>query len=338
MRTTPRTEHHDVSRRGLVRHLEIWEERGLISPAQERAILEFEGGRPEVETRRGVPPITEVIGYLGAALAIAAGVVLIGPRWDEIDHLWRVLGAGGIAAATFVAGWLLRKNTEPAIGRLAAVLWTLSAGAVAATMALLAFDVRADQEPAPWGGFAVGLTVALYGSVLNQLRPSVPLALVVYGGVLGTIGGAGNWAVEAGWTWADENEWWFGVAMLAVSVLWIAAGRVGALPPGNAVIGIGAAGAILAPWFVIPGWTGFGLILGVAVAITMLVASVAWRRTEMLVLGALGLFGYLVGAIVYFLEDTVGLPVALLLCGLVLLGVAIGTARLRRFTAPDALG
>ena len=55
----------------------------------------------------------------------------------------------------------------------------------------------------------------------------------------------------------------------------------------------------------------------------------------MLVLGAIGLFGYLVGAIVYYLEDTVGLPVALLLCGLVLLGVAIGTARLRRFTTPS---
>ena len=82
----------------------------------------------------------------------------------------------------------------------------------------------------------------------------------------------------------------------------------------------------------IPAWIGFGLILGVTVAITMLVASVAWHRMEMLVLGALGLFGYLVGAIVYFLEDTVA--IALLLCGLVLLSVAIGTARLRRFATP----
>jgi hypothetical protein len=332
MRTIPRADHHDASHASILSHVRTWEELGLISPEQERAIIEFEGRRPE--TRRGVPPITEVIGYLGAALAIAAGVVLIGPRWDEIDHLWRVLGAGGIAAATFVAGWLLRRNDEPAIGRLAAVLWTLSAGAIAATMALLAFDVPADHEPAMWGGFAVGLTVAAYAFVLNLLRPSVPLALVVYGGVLGTIGGAGGWAVEAGWTWFDEHPWWFGVAMLAVSVLWIAAGRLGALRPAGAVMGIGVAGAIWAPQFVVAGWTGFGLVLGVAVAVAMLVTSVAWHRTEMLVLGALGLFGYLVGAIVYFLKDTVGLPVALLLCGLVLLGVAIATARLRRFAAP----
>jgi hypothetical protein len=332
MRATPQAGHHDGSHRSILRHLETWEELGFISPQQERAITEFE--RQEPVTERGVPPITEVIGYLGAALAIAAGVVLIGPRWDEIDHLWRVLGAGGIAAATFVAGWLLRRNAEPAIGRLAAVLWTLSAGAVAATTALLAFDVPADQEAAPWGGFVVGLTVAAYAFVLNQLRPSVPLALAVYGGVLGTIGGAGAWAVDAGWTWVDEHAWWFGVAMLTVSVLWIAAGRVGALRPAGAVMGIGAAGAIWAPQLVVAGWTGFGLVLGVVVAVAMLVTSVAWHRIEMLVLGALGLFGYLVGAIVYFLEDTVGLPVALLLCGLVLLGVAIATARLRRFTTP----
>ncbi len=77
-------------------------------------------------------------------------------------------------------------------------------------------------------------------------------------------------------------------------------------------------------------WIGFGLLLGVATAVALLAASVWLHRTEMLVLGGLGLFGYLVGAIGHFLADSVGLPIALLLSGLVLLGVAIAMARLRK--------
>ncbi len=51
------------------------------------------------EPGRHIPPITEVIGYLGAALAVAAGVALVGPRWDEIGHLTRLVGAAGYRRA-----------------------------------------------------------------------------------------------------------------------------------------------------------------------------------------------------------------------------------------------
>ena len=79
--------------------------------------------------------------------------------------------------------------------------------------------------------------------------------------------------------------------------------------------------------------------LGVGVAIALLVGSVTMRNAEMLAVGVLALFGYLVGAIVRYLSDTAGLPIALLLSGVTLVVLAILAARLRRFTAPrDAHG
>jgi hypothetical protein len=317
----------DRDRRAVLGHLATWEEHSLLTSEQARAIREFEG-RPK-EPRRRVPPITEVIGYLGAALAVAAGVALVGPRWDEIGHPTRLVGAAGIAALTLVAGWLLRKTTEPAIERLAGVLWTLSVGAVAGFVGLLLLDLPVGRDPADWAGFVVGATVALYAGLLLALRPCAPLQVAMYGGALGTIGGGMAWAAQAGWTWPDANPWLFGVAMLALSGLWIAAGETGRLRPKNAAMLIGSAGAIWAPLFALT-WIGFGLLLGVATAVALLAASVWLHRTEMLVLGGLGLFGYLVGAIGHFLADSVGLPIALLLSGLVLLGVAIAMARLRK--------
>lgn len=317
----------DRDGRALSGHLAAWEANDLLTPEQARAIREFEA-RTQGPGRH-IPPITEVVGYLGAALAVAAGVALVGPRWDEISHLTRLVGAAGIAALTLVAGWLLRKDAEPAIERLAGVLWTLSVAAVAGFVGLLLFDLPVGQDPADWAGFVVGATVALFAGLLLALRPCAPLQVATYGGTLGAIGGGMAWAAQAGWNWPDANQWWFGVAMLALSGLWIAAGETGRLHPKNAAMLIGSAGAIWAPQFTFT-WMGFGLLLGVATAVALLAASVWLHRTEMLVLGGLGLFGYLVGAIVYFLSDSIGLPIALLLSGLVLLGVAIAMTRLRK--------
>ena len=251
------------------------------------------------------------------------------PRWDEIGRPTRVLGAVAIAALTLVAGWLLRRNIEPAIERLAGVLWTLSVGAIAGFVDLLLFDLPVGRDPADWAGFVVGVTVALCAGLLLAHRPCAPLQLAIYGGILGTLGGGMAWAARAGWTWPDANQWWFGVAMVTLSGLWIVAGQTVRLQPKNAAMLIGSAGAIWAPQFAFT-WMGFGLLIGVATAVALLVASVWLHRTEMLVLGGLGLFGYLVGAIVHFLSDSIGLPIALLLSGLVLLGVAITMARLRK--------
>jgi hypothetical protein len=105
------------------------------------------------------------------------------------------------------------------------------------------------------------------------------------------------------------------------------------LTPRPAAMTIGAAGAVYAPMLAMES-TGLATLLGVGVAAALLATSVWQRSGPLLVAGAIGLFGYLVGAIVYFLSDSVGVPIALLLSGVALLGVAVVIARLKRFTGP----
>ena len=137
--------------------------------------------------------------------------------------------------------------------------------------------------------------------------------------------------MDAGWTWLEDNTAWNGVAILVVSLLFLLAGVRDSLKPRTAAMALGAVGMVVAPLFAMEP-PGFGQLLGVAVAVCLLAASVWQRNTAMLVAGAIGLFAYLVAAVRYFLSDTVGTPIALLLSGVALMRVAVVTARLKRFT------
>ncbi len=94
---------------------------------------------------------------------------------------------------------------------------------------------------------------------------------------------------------------------------------------------IGAVGAVIGPTFAMPPPT-VGLWLGVAVSVALIWASVVLRHTGVLALGAVGLFGYLTGTIGYYFADTIGVPFALLLSGVVLVGIAIAVTKLGHAT------
>ena len=324
-----RTELHpsDREHRAVLDHLEAWETRELLTHDEAEAIRTFERQHEVVEHR--VPLLAEALGYLGAVLAVAAFFALIGPRWGDMEQPARLAILGGAIALTFVGGWMIRHEEEPALARLSGVLLTLSVAAVAGFLAqALVTDPVGDR---PWALFAVAVGSAAYARVLQIVKPCVPLQAAVFLGTLGTLGGAAVWADQAGWISFDENSWWFGVAMVIVSAAWMLAGRAGLMEPERAAYVIGAVGAVIGPTFAMPPPT-LGLWLGVAVSVALIGASVVLRHTGVLALGAVGLFGYLTGTIGYYFADTIGVPFALLLSGVVLVGIAIAVTKLRHAT------
>lgn len=324
----------DAEHRAVLDHLQRWERRALVSHEQAESIRAFEGITLVPERR--VPLIAEALGYLGAIMAVSAGALVLGSHWADLSRVQHLAAPAVTAVVTLGAGWAVRRIDEPAVERLTGVLWTISVLCVAGVLVVWWFgDLGPGQEPAGWAPFALGAITACYARLLQLARPCVPLQLALYGGTLTAFGGAGLWAIDAGWTWLDRNPGWFGVTMLALSVAWIAIGRTGVLEPRDASVVIGSVGAVIAPLYAMAQSSGFGLVLGVLVGVGLLVTSVATRNTVMLGAGALGLFGYLTGTIMRYLSDTAGAPIALLLSGLVLIGVAIVTMRLRRFTGPD---
>lgn len=318
----------DREHKAVFEHLGTWEQRSLLTHEQVDAIRRFEEQERSAAPR--IPLITEVVAYLGAALAVGAIIALVGPRWEEISRGQKLLGSALIAIALVVAGAFLRRTSEPAVGRLAGVLWTLGLGSMTGFLALVLFDLPPGQDPAPWSVFVLGMAVGVVARVM-LLVPCTPLLVALFAGTVTAILGAGVWAIESGATWLEDFTPWPGIAILIVSLPFLVAGAQGMLMPRTAAMTIGAVGAVLAPLFTME-QPGFGTLLGVGVAVALLGASVWQRSTPMLVAGAIGLFVYLVAAIVHYLSDSVGVPIALLLSGAVLIGVAVVTARLKRFT------
>jgi hypothetical protein len=86
-----------------------------------------------------------------------------------------------------------------------------------------------------------------------------------------------------------------------------------------ATVGRGSAG---------PGVGGWGLWLGLGVAVGLLVAGSAWRRDVLLGIGAAAMVVFLAQAAGRYWQD-LGAPLAILLLGLGLVAVTVVLARLR---------
>ena len=76
-------------------------------------------------------------------------------------------------------------------------------------------------------------------------------------------------------------------------------------------------------------WEGAGLVFGLASAAGLLVAGTSGRRLALAVVGIVGVVMFLPATVVYFFAGTVGVPVLLLLAGVVLLTVTLVLLRWR---------
>jgi hypothetical protein len=308
----------------LGRSIDRWVESGLITREQGEAIRRAEAARaPEPAVRRRVPLIAEVLGYLGAALAVAAVGSLLGQHWDDRGTAAHIAVTASGVAALWLGGWLLRDTDEPALERLAGALWLLSVGAMGALVAVIGVDV---WKPSPEAvATAAGASCFLYAAALWAWRRRAPqlVALAAAGVTL-----TASAAVFAGAS-PDGTAlavWVFGLA-------WFAAAWAGALRPEPAAYVLGALPILIAPW--VAAEADAMSFLGLAGAAGLMAVSVKLRETPLLVLGSIGVFGFITEIVARYFADTIGVPLALLLSGVILIGVALVTARLYRLHPRD---
>ncbi|MBI3648761.1 MAG: DUF2157 domain-containing protein [Actinobacteria bacterium] len=307
------------------RHVEEWVRQNLITAQEADAILSFE--RSAHATSRRIPLVAEAVGYLGAALAFAAGVTLLGPRYPDFARGVKLAMPVAVALALLATGLPLRRNEEPAIRRFAGVLWLLSTGAVAWLLAEAVFDV---DEPATSALLIVGVGTTAYALALYRWLRNTTTQIALFASVLVALFGIGNLATPSG---GSTSQVWYGVSLWALGVAWAVGGWRGLVEPRGTALGLGAIASLYAPTITVQWSTDLGIWMGVATAVALLVASVGLRSTALLVVAGIGLFSYLLSAIMYYLADTLGAPIALFVSGLVLIAVAFVTARLKKVTA-----
>lgn len=303
---------------GRADDLTRWVDAGLIDVDTARAIETFEATRPELgRVGRGM----EAVAYLGAVLILIALGLLVTEFWDRIEPWGRLLLGIAAALVLFVAGLLLGRSDEPVVDRAQTFAWFLTVAAVAltATTALTGYTEVDEQEIFLYASLAsLAAAVGLWWA-----RPSV-LQMVAMGITAGVSAVAVISRIES------APDWVFGLAFSGLGALWLLLTWSGVFRPPRtsyALAGIGLLSISFPESNELP-WPLFGL--GAALALMML--SVRLTENVLLGLGVAGLFIYIPMTIFELFGESLGVPVALLITGVALLGVVVATVRLRKST------
>lgn len=296
--------------------LDQWVEAGLIDAETAQAIMEFESGN----SRKGrVGRGMEAIAYLGAVLVLIALAVLAGQFWDRIEPWGRLTLSSVVALVLITVGIMLARSEEPAVNRAQTFAWLLAVAAVALTVQVAVGDLAAvdEQHVFLW----VALSSLLASTILWVLRNSV-LQMVA----LGVSAGATVIAILS--QIRATPDWAFGLGFAGLGVAWFLLTWAGIFRPTRTSYAIAAVGILLIafPESTNLPWPILGLLSGLA----LMALSVLLEENILLGLGVAGLFIYIPMTIFEVFGDSLGVPVALLITGLILLAVVVVTMRARR--------
>lgn len=301
----------------LVQRAHAWVDAGLITPEQATAIEQYEHAHESPSTG-GLPRWVEPLAYLGVAL-VAVALILFGVQvWDQIAPLGRVVAAALVTACLLVVGRMLHRSTEAPARRAASFALLLSLAGVASTVGLLLADVIEASETTTvlvTAGLTVAVAAGIYAAVreaLQQLGLAIASAAFVV-------------AVPPALEWGEGTV--IPLLLAALGLVWLALTRAGLLTPPTVgwVIGsvltlaVGLAstdqGAAV--------WAG----VGVAVALGLVVLATALDSRWVLAAGVGGLLVWIPTTVTLLFEGSVAVPIAILVTGVVTLGVVLLAVR-----------
>lgn len=291
---------------------------------RQRGLAAEEQANPQ--DRRRVSVLTEVTGYIGAALVLAGGGVTVGQSWGTMTD-WDHVGVfGGFALFFLAIGLVVFWVSEPAIQRMIGVLWFVSAVCAGAAAGIAAHEVYGADGTMTT--LAIGLCVTVYSAILWLVRRRELQMIALFAGSTMAVS-AGITAVVGSpvpWLSAALGLWAFGIG-------WVVVGWQYPQPLWTTVP-LGTLIALIGPSFAV--WShGWMFALGIATAAVAMAISIPARNTLLLTAGTLALFGYIVAAVVRYFHASLGLPAALATCGVLLITFAIVMAWMRRQSGED---
>jgi hypothetical protein len=265
--------------------------------------------------------VAEAMGYVGAILVIAAGSTITAQFWADLAPWAHASLLGVLAVVLLAAGGVVQGEAGTPAGRMRSVLWLLAVVAVGGTAAVVAdelLDLREAESALAAFGPATAVAIVLWWRLPRSLQQ-----VAVVAGIVGT-------ATAALGTFDLALEELGGLLVWALGIAWLALAWGGLVRPVPTGYVLGAVLALLGP-LMVAGMAGRGgLVLGLVTAGALVATSVPARHTVLLWLGVVGLFLYLPRIVLEFFGDQIGAPVALLVSGTVLLGIALWAARVRQ--------
>jgi hypothetical protein len=319
-----------------------WMAQGLIDAGQAERIGVAEAARHAVPpaTPRRLPLVVEALGYLGAVLAVMAGLIAVRQLLPAISVGAELAFAAAAAGVLLVAGIMLpvkdgavmggavkdgaakdgAAQDRAALGRLRSVLWLGSVASLAAFAGLVTGPHFGNLGPAARPllaeAVATGYAIALWWRSRGTLQH-----LAVFAGAA-ALAGTGITQI-----WDGYPPWQLGLGLWMLSLLWGLAVHRGYLVPRTA--GYAAAGIGLLVSTQLNMDLAAGQALAVVTVAGLLAAGVALRRVLLLGLGAVGAIVILPQVADRYLPGGVGAAAAMFAAGMAILGAALWLARRR---------
>ena len=275
--------------------------------------------------------LTEAVAYVGAILVLGGGIAAVGQHWNDISDWGHVGLLAGAAALFSVAGVVLRNVADDAVRRLVSVLWFVSVGGLATAVALATHDVFGKSSTTTL--LVTGLATTAYSTALWIVRRRALQNAALFGSLIVAVCGVIAASFEA------PTAIMFALSLWVLGLAWAVLGWLRLAEPMWASMPLGVLLALLAPSF---GVAEHGWMFAVAIATAggLMAASVPLHNTPLLGVATVAMFAYLTSMLVRYFKDSMGVPAALAIAGLLILGLAVVSARLMRSTRPptDEIG
>lgn len=311
----------------LKRQLEVWVGDGIIT-AEQAEMMRRSVALPEpptteeVEFEGRIPIITEILGYVGVALAIWAVFFLVSEFWSKLSDWAQASLFGALALALFAAGTALRDVREPALSRLSGVLWAGSVIALGGAL-FTVFDPIVGLEPeVVWS--LIGAIASVVAGVMHWRKPSVAQHVMLFAAVLTMLVSLLTLGPEA-------EIFFFGLVVWGYGLVWILVTRSGVLQPLSSGMVLGAIAMMIGAQLTVDdGAIGtVGTLLGLATAGLLAGAGVMLKEKLTIILGGIGIFWFVPQAMFHFFGEAMGGMFGLFVSGLLLIGLAIWFGRHR---------
>lgn len=313
----------------LNRELQHWIDDGIITGEQAQ-LMRRSVPQPEPppqpleieEEEDRIPIITEILGYVGAALAIWAVVFLVSEFWGNLSD-WAQAGLfGALGVLLFAAGAALLDTAEPALRRLSSVLWAGSALALGGGCYIVFDPILSYSAATTWT--LIGAAGVVAGGLMLHRQESVAQHVVLFAAAMITIMSMLNLG-------PDPEMFVYGLVAWAFGLIWILVTRAGVLRPTTTGMVLGAIGMLYgAQMAAFEGEAGaFGILLGLATAALFATAGVMLKERLTIVLGGIGIFWFVPQAMFHFFGEAFGGMVGLFVSGLAIVGLAVWFSRHR---------
>ena len=301
---------------------------GFYCWAQQQGLLTTGQAAAGEQGTRRISQLTEAVAYVGVILLLVGGVTAISQRWNDITRWGQVGVFAAVAVFFLLVGIIVRQVREPAIQRLAGVTWFLSVAGVAGAVWLAMYHVPGNIDADTF--LAVGAAATVYSAALWLVRRRALQNVALFAGLVITICGA--IVTVAGGT-GSAPTLAFAFVLWVFGLAWAGLGWQRYVEPLWVTIPSGVILALIAPSFaaVDHGWV---YAIGIATAAAVMAASVPLRNVPLLALGALAMFGDVTSVAARYLHQSLGIPSALGITGLLIIGLAVVSARLMRATHP----